>query len=262
MVRRVMRVGLAAVVVAAAFAVSATGAESTVVVDAEDRLDPPSPVNEDFFGTEVDVDGSTVIVGATRRNRPTGVAYVFERSDDASWSLTSTLLPPGGEAGFGRDVSIDGDVALVSGADGAFVFERLADGSFAAGPTLTEPDGITGNGFGSTVAIEGATAIVGASGDDEDGNNAGAVYVFDRQADGSFSFTQKVLAPDAGNQDRVRRRGRYRWRCARRRGAIRQRRCGRCRVGVRVRALRRRHVGFVAKLVAPDGAQSTIWAPR
>ena len=61
---------------------------------------------------------------------------------------------------------------------------------------LTPSSVVAGDGFGSSVAIEGDLLAVGAIGDDEGGNRAGAVYVFQREA-GQWSFQAKLLASDA-----------------------------------------------------------------
>ena len=46
--------------------------------------------------------------------------------------------------------------------------------------------------FGSSVALGGAFLVVGAPGDDSGGNDKGAVYVFTKGADGSWSKTLKI----------------------------------------------------------------------
>ena len=49
---------------------------------------------------------------------------------------------------------------------------------------LMAPDGMSGDRFGNAAAVDGDTVVVGAPGNDRDGDDAGAAYVFTRAADG------------------------------------------------------------------------------
>jgi hypothetical protein len=60
--------------------------------------------------------------------------------------------------------------------------------------TLLPPDG--GGGFGSDVGIDGDTIIVGAQWDDDQGDQAGSAYIFER-TDGTWTFAAKLTASDA-----------------------------------------------------------------
>jgi hypothetical protein len=62
--------------------------------------------------------------------------------------------------------------------------------------TLVADDGDTNEFFGSSVAIAGDIAVVGAQGDDENGDESGAAYVFTR-SDAGWSQEAKLTANDA-----------------------------------------------------------------
>jgi hypothetical protein len=62
---------------------------------------------------------------------------------------------------------------------------------------LTASDAAPGDAFGRSVAISGDSIIVGAPGDDERGENAGAAYVFVRDASGAWIERQKLLPYEA-----------------------------------------------------------------
>ena len=62
--------------------------------------------------------------------------------------------------------------------------------------TLVADDGDTNEFFGSGVAIAGDIAVVGAQGDDENGDESGAAYVFTR-SDAGWSQEAKLTANDA-----------------------------------------------------------------
>ena len=49
---------------------------------------------------------------------------------------------------------------------------------------ITGPDGQAGDQFGSSVALQGDYALIGAPGEDDQGANAGAVYVLFRHQGG------------------------------------------------------------------------------
>src|SRR5713101_3108849 len=120
--------------------------------------------------------------------------------------LTASDKTVGSEELFGSSVAINGDTALVgspgpgvaSGFSGAaYVFTRDATGHWTQGQKLTPSNGVTGDLFGSSVALSNDTAFVGARGDSSQGTFfAGAVYVFTRDTNGLWSQTQKLTASD------------------------------------------------------------------
>ncbi|MGB0370485.1 MAG: FG-GAP repeat protein [Opitutales bacterium] len=67
------------------------------------------------------------------------------------------------------------------------------------GPTFSEA--ASGDNFGTSVGISGDVAIVGAPKDDDNGNNAGAAFMFSKE-NGSWAFRQKLLASDGNAGDR------------------------------------------------------------
>ena len=114
----------------------------------------------------------------------------------------------GGDA-FGGSVALSGDYALIgarfegpAGDDlgSAYVFVRTADG-WIQQAKLTADDAEEGDRFGISVGIDGDYAVVGASGEDSGGDNAGAAYVFMRQGD-TWTQQAKLTAADANEDDR------------------------------------------------------------
>ncbi|KPK47352.1 MAG: hypothetical protein AMS22_16695, partial [Thiotrichales bacterium SG8_50] len=67
--------------------------------------------------------------------------------------------------------------------------------------TLVADDGSANDFFAFSVALAGDTAVIGAQGDDDNGGNSGAAYVFDRTGSG-WSQQAKLTAEDgaAGDQ--------------------------------------------------------------
>ena len=138
--------------------------------------------DNEWFGESVAVSGDTIVVGAPRHpwgSASTGSAYVFTRTG-TTWSQRAELTADDGVNGdsFGSAAALDGTTALVSGGGRVYVFTGAGD-SWSQQATLTaDPPGI-----GSSVAVTGDTAIVGATGWGSSGgvNDAiGAAYVFVR----------------------------------------------------------------------------------
>jgi hypothetical protein len=130
-------------------------------------------------GSSVAISDETAIVGSSifARDRATG-----------AWVEVTTLVPvEAHDSSFGSSVAISGDTAVVGAANddekgglhsfsgSAFVFRRDQGGANAWGQLfkLTASDGIAGDLFGSSVAISGLTAIVGAP---TFGDKPGAAY--------------------------------------------------------------------------------------
>lgn len=160
-------------------------------------------------------DAATVLVGAHRADEPNGsaagAAFVFERTDDG-WSRQTRLVPDDGDRKdfFGTAVvlSDDGTTAIVGawnaeGPDGeetgsAYVFEPTDSGWSQS--TRLGPDDRNGH-FGSSVALSGDTAIIGAITDaNRTGTRPGAAYVFQREGS-TWSRQAKLVANDGDSGD-------------------------------------------------------------
>lgn len=66
---------------------------------------------------------------------------------------------------------------------------------------MTAGDGAEGDRFGYAV-LDGNRALVGAPWDDDKGDQSGALYVFERQASGSWVETFKIVPDDGAAEDR------------------------------------------------------------
>jgi hypothetical protein len=111
---------------------------------------------------------------------------------------------------FGNSVAVDGNTAVIgaiydddkgSNAGAAYVFIRAADGTWSQKTKLVAEDGAAGDYFGISVAVNGDTAIIGASLDNDKGSFSGSAYVFGRAADGTWSQKAKLIAEDGAAED-------------------------------------------------------------
>lgn len=117
---------------------------------------------------------------ATEMPGKLGAAQVF---NTATGAWVRKLLPPvtaPANPGFGSSCAVIGNVALIgapdwgnAGAGAVHVFD-LTNGKLLR--TLIAADGAAGDHFGSSIAVEGTRAVIGAWGDE---SNRGSVYVFD-----------------------------------------------------------------------------------
>jgi hypothetical protein len=168
----------------------------------------------DSFGWSVALSADTALIGAPR-NSPVfpGAAYVFARSG-ARFAQQAELAGADNENGdlFGRSVALSRDTALV-GAPGCCAFNGLgefhgaADVFVRSGTTwtnqaeLTASDGVggvAGDLFGSSVALRGNTAVVGAPSKND---TTGEAYSFLRSG-ASWSESARLLAADGARNDR------------------------------------------------------------
>jgi hypothetical protein len=165
----------------------------------------------DLFG-KVSISGDTVVVGAQGdddNGLSSGSAYVFTRDAGGTWSEQAKLTAADAATGdrFGSAVSVDGDIAVIgahldddagSSSGSAYVFTRDAGGTWSQQAKLVAADAADSAMFGYSVSLDGDIAIIGAQYDDDDGS----VYVFTRDAGGTWSQQAKLTASDAAEGDR------------------------------------------------------------
>jgi hypothetical protein len=199
-----------------ALRVDAHGARFPVTVDptawlVTQTLAASDGAARNYFGSSVVISGTTAIVGAYGNNFQQGAAYVFVRSG-TTWTQQARLVASDGAAddSFGASVAISGTTAIIGAYDktvGANMFQGAAYVFVQAGTTWTQQaklvasDGALGDYFGISVAVTGATALVGA-GYKTVGANAvqGAAYVF-VQSGTTWSQQAKVVASDGAAND-------------------------------------------------------------
>jgi hypothetical protein len=132
-----------------------------------------------------------------------------DKPDDLAASYTKLITNDGAlNDNFGSSIAISGDYAII-GAPGArsngissgvaYIFERdSSSGAWSQKIKLVASDPATLAKFGSSVAIHGDFAVVGAPGVSVSGySNAGAVYLFQR-VNGLWSQTDKLTAAAPG----------------------------------------------------------------
>ncbi len=194
-------------------------------------------VQDDGFGSSVAFDGATIVVGAPFDDSKKGAAYLFVEPGDGWDNPNGTdpvdltdpakLTAPNAavEDEFGYSVAVDGNTVVVgaysddstdtggnpvANSGSAYVFTKPSSGgwvSTSTAATLTATDAAAGDEFGSSVAVDGNTVVVGASGDDGQSETLdfmGSAFVFVMPGSGgwvSTSTAAKLTASTRGDND-------------------------------------------------------------
>ena len=157
------------------------------------KLTAPSPRPFDRFGFSVAVSGSTVVVGADRRDH-TGAAFVYREAG----TLEATLRPRdlAEKDGLGISVAADGDAVLVGapGKDAAYLFRRSV-GRWREEAKLSDPSPSEHSGFGHSVALSGDTALIGAITSSDLEVMGGRAYLFRRGGSG-WELEARLAPPE------------------------------------------------------------------
>ena len=157
----------------------------------------------DFGGHNVSAAlvGDEAIVGGPSAGSEGGAVYLFERVD-GQWRQRHQFVPDGGRGEFGRAVGFDGDRAVVGDVSDptperswigrAYVFRRH-DTNWTQEATLgTDAQNL----FGTSVAVDGDTVLIGAPYAEPDGERIGAVYGYEL-TDGEWQRRTTFTADDA-----------------------------------------------------------------
>ena len=173
------------------------------------KLTAPDGEEFDQFGYSVAMSEDTVVVGAHRDDLDTplhifaqGSAYVFEA---LTGNLVHKLTAPDGGTNdnLGTSVAVSGDTIVVGALGGgdilfagaAYVFEASTGNLLHK---LIAPDDSVRDNFGESVAVSADTVVVGAWGDDDNGSQSGAAYVFEAS---TGNLVHKLTAPDSERFD-------------------------------------------------------------
>jgi outer membrane protein assembly factor BamB len=174
------------------FIVTAVGVACLIAVPARadlgdelSKLTASDGAAGDRFGSSVAISGNTALVGSHGNDDAgdsSGSAYLFDVITRQEL-IKLTASDAAASDRFGLDVAISGNRAIV-GATSPFIGGSGSAYLFDVGTgqelrKLSASDSAADEGFGSSVAISGNVAIVGAFLDDDAGYQSGSAYVFD-----------------------------------------------------------------------------------
>ncbi len=169
-----------------------------------DKLLASDGFTGDMFGWSVHLNGDVALIGAPWDGDYHGSAYFFEHQP-AGWVETQKVVASNASpvAWFGWSVamqeraligalSANSPLGVFHGA--AYVFE-LTGNSWTETDLLFDPAGNTQDSFGRSVALDGDTAVIGASFGDGIAPASGAAHVFTDTASG-WTYQAKLVASD------------------------------------------------------------------
>ena len=167
----------------------------------------------EHFGRSVTIEVDTAMIGATSHLHSgatgNGSVYVFQY-DGSTWVEHQEFFASDGAIGdvFGDAVSLSADVAVIgarfdddNGAQSgsAYVFRFDPETSqWLEEQKLLASNGSGGNFFGTSVAVEGPLAVVGADLHINNNNTAGAAYVFRYNPKTQMWVQEQILRPSDG----------------------------------------------------------------
>ena len=174
------------------------------------KIEPLDGLEDDNFGNAVSLIGERVVVGASSKDigmmPNAGKVYSYYRNGSKWYAAQSITAPKiGKDAAFGSSIDYDG-ARVVVGAQAekdvgaVYVFYRTGS-QWTLESALDADDDQQGDNFGTSVAIDGETIVVGAPFADPDLGfgevvNAGAAYIY-RKAAGGWRQETKLVAENA-----------------------------------------------------------------
>ena len=166
----------------------------------------PDGASGDEFGYSVALNGNYALIGSYQdddRGSNSGSAYLFNiTTGDLLYKFKAA--DGASNDNFGFSVALDGNHALIgslydddngSYSGSAYLF------NITSGEQLYKflaEDGASGDAFGFSVSLDGDYAVIGATGDDDRGDNSGSTYLFDIT---TGTFVQKYLSPNGASGD-------------------------------------------------------------
>ena len=180
----------------------------------EAKLLASDGARDDEFGSAVCIDGDYAVVSVLdeyANQQEFGAVYVFKQNG-GTWTEQAKLQASDLThwAQYGISVSISGvyvfvgaywDNALGPYTGSVYVYKRTGE-TWTEHAKLNASDAQDYDEFGISVSVSGDYAIIGAWGNDDLGNNAGAAYIFKREGENwteQAKITSTALYPELDN---------------------------------------------------------------
>ncbi|MEE2899938.1 MAG: choice-of-anchor B family protein [Gemmatimonadota bacterium] len=125
------------------------------------------------FGVDIALEGDQMLISAIGAGEGAGAVYGYAYDAGAdSWEATGQIEAPllAPQTGFGSDIAISDGVALIGapgvfqGTGAAFMFALTPSDGWQLVTLVTPFETTGGTAFGSSIAFDGRTALIGASG--------------------------------------------------------------------------------------------------
>lgn len=167
------------------------------------KLTPTQLLPEDRFGSDIALNGDHMLVSAASAGGGQGAVYAFRYDAETdAWTEQGTLQAPAlnQQSSFGADIAVGDGLALVGtpgflGSTGAVMVYGENEGSWQLMTFLTPFETQGGTSFGSSIAWDGTTLMVGAGGG-AFGN--GRVFAYTRGEGDSWTAATQVGSGEEG----------------------------------------------------------------
>ncbi len=165
------------------------------------RMPDPNAATTASFGAAVAVSGTRFVIGAPDEDAGAGAVYLFDFDRiRGGWTQRQRIVAAPRVAGsrFGASLALSGDFLAVgapdetSGAGAVYTFTPSAPDFWSPMSRVLPSDTSAGQGYGTSVALDGQELAVGAPGDT---SGRGAVYAHENS--GRNWIQRKKLLPTA-----------------------------------------------------------------
>jgi len=184
------------------------------------KIVEPVRVRDNAFGFSVSTFEGYAAYSADEANiggvENAGKVYIAKQDCDG-WLIYQELTLPDAinYCGFGTLIIMEGKTLAIVGCDPArglggkaiYMYERDSDDLYKLTQKIARSEDIIYDNYGTTLSISGDFMVVGAFYNSTDGNlgsyleNAGAAYIYYRNANGIWEFVQKIVASDRERRD-------------------------------------------------------------
>ncbi|MDP6478883.1 MAG: FG-GAP repeat protein [Phycisphaerales bacterium] len=179
----------------------------------EQRLDPRIPIDQQFFGFSVDIDGDRLAVGAFADSSYAdlgGAVHIFDRQHDGSWLQTARIAPQEVLEWdyFGTAIALQGDVLIASSNDRrvnglpsvgrVYVFHKIGE-EWVQVQSIDPPRVTPSVYWGVSLCLRDDLLAIGANGWTNNDMTTGAASVLRVDGDGVWRFVQTLLADGVGD---------------------------------------------------------------
>jgi FG-GAP repeat/Secretion system C-terminal sorting domain len=155
------------------------------------KLQASDGLDIDGFGETLSITSANLLVGDAKTinsdSISTGAAYIFNLEDSNGVEYQKITASDGALGDlFGKSVSISDNFAIISAPEdqdygiksgSAYIFSYNGV-TWIEEQKLLASDGAAYDNFGIATSISGNNIIIGASGNDDNGNNAGSAYIY------------------------------------------------------------------------------------
>lgn len=169
----------------------------------QQKLTPESAASNLRYGTEVSLEGNTLVVGATQDHNGSGAVHIYKRVSGV-WSLFQSIPNPdsfGQGAEFGTSIDLENRNLIVgaaqhNGGKGAvYIFNQISDDQWSLKQKLNSPTPVTDGSFGISVSIENDELVIGEPGALQAGIRIGKAYLYQLDSGTDLWSLEQTITP-------------------------------------------------------------------